>query len=72
MMRLNDITKGLLVCVCLIVLMAISGTVDYHDRMHFCESPHEDTFEGVVHASDSAESAYDLMRIVSDSELIPQ
>lgn len=67
-MNLNDITKGVLVCICMLVLMAIAGTVDYRDRMHFSK----DKDDMVIYVPDTTESAYDLMRIVSESKDIPQ
>lgn len=36
-MKLNDMSKGALFCLFILVLMAIAGTCDYQDAVHFNE-----------------------------------
>lgn len=59
-MKLNDITKGALLCLGMLVLMAIGGTCDYQDATHFQRTEEEKDIE----PADTTESAYDVMRYV--------
>lgn len=59
-------TKGALLCLGILVLMAIAGTCDYQDAVHF-SSP--TSVELVVReVPDTIESAYDVLRRISDKE----
>lgn len=59
-MKLNDITKGVLLCVGLVILIAIAGTFDYQDEIYY---QRDNTPEQVMPV-DTTESAYDVMRYV--------
>lgn len=63
-MKLNDMTKGALLCLGILVLMAIAGTCDYQDAIHF---QHINQEEQVV-SVDTTESAYDVIRYVQTME----
>lgn len=63
-MKLNDMTKGALLCLGILVLMAIAGTCDYQDAIHF---QHIEEEEQVVPV-DTTESAYDVIRYVQTME----
>ena len=63
-MKLNDMTKGALLCLGILVLMAIAGTCDYQDAIHF---QHINQEEQVVPV-DTTESAYDVIRYVQTME----
>lgn len=57
-------TKGALLCLGILVLMAIAGTCDYQDAIHF---QHIEEEEQVVPV-DTTESAYDVIRYVQTME----
>lgn len=59
-MKLNEISKGALMLLGLLVVMAIAGTCDYQDAVHF--ELDEDDFK--MEMSDSTESAYDVIKYV--------
>lgn len=61
---MNDMTKGALLCLGLLVLMAIGGTCDYQDAVHFQRTDEEKNIE----PADTTESAYDVMRYVQAME----
>lgn len=63
-MKLNDMTKGALLCLGIMVLMAIAGTCDYQDAIHFQRIYQEEQVAPV----DTTESAYDVIRYVQDIE----
>lgn len=62
-MKLNDMTKGALLCLGIMVLMAIAGTCDYQDAIHFQRIEEEQ-----VAPVDTTESAYDVIRYVQTME----
>lgn len=65
-MKLNDMTKGALLCLGLLILMAIAGTCDYQDAVHFDLNVE---VEGVEEANpDTLESAYEVMKYVQAME----
>lgn len=59
-MKLNDITKGVLLCLGLVILIAIAGTCDYQDAIYF----QQDNTPEQVMPVDTTQSAYDVMRYV--------
>lgn len=59
-MKLNDMTKGALLCLGMMVVMAIAGTCDYQDDVHFKSIEENDKIE----IKDTVESAYDVVRYV--------
>lgn len=63
-MKLNDMTKGALLCLGILVLMAIAGTCDYQDAIHFQRIEEEEQVVPV----DTTESAYDVIRYVQTME----
>lgn len=63
-MKLNDMTKGALLCIGILVIMAIAGTCDYQDATHFQRTEEEQDIE----PADTTESAYDVMRYVQAME----
>lgn len=63
-MKLNDMTKGALLCLGMMVIMAIAGTCDYQDATHFQRTEEEQDIE----PADTIESAYDVMRYVQAME----
>lgn len=63
-MKMNDITKGALLCLGILVLMAIAGTCDYQDAVHF-KSTEE---EGFYFEPDTTETAYDVIQYVQAQE----
>lgn len=52
-------TKGALLCLGMIVVMAIAGTCDYQDAVHF-----NTIEENKIEIKDTVESAYDVVRYV--------
>lgn len=64
-MKLNDNSKGAFFCLFILVLMAIAGTCDYQDAVHFNEMEN-DTFK--VEEPDTTESAYDVIKYVQTME----
>lgn len=64
-MKLNDITKGALLCLGILVLMAIAGTCDYQDAVHF-KSTEEEGF--YIEKPDTMETAYDVIQYVQAQE----
>lgn len=64
-MKLNDMTKGALLCLGMLVVIAIAGTCDYQDAVHF-NSTEDDGFH--TEKPDTTESAYDVMRYVKSME----
>lgn len=64
-MKLNDMTKGALLCLGILVLMAIAGTCDYQDAVHF-RSTEDEGFH--IETPDTTESAYDVIRYVQTME----
>lgn len=62
-MKLNDMTKGALLCLGILVLIAIAGTCDYQDAIHFQRIDQEQ-----VAPVDTTESAYDVIRYVQAIE----
>ncbi len=60
-MRPNDMTKGALFCLGILVVMAIAGTCDYQDAVYF-RNIEENGFD--IEKKDTVESAYDVMRYV--------
>lgn len=63
-MKLNDITKGVLLCLGLVILIAIAGTCDYQDAIYF----QQDNIPEQVMPVDTTESAYDVIRYVQAIE----
>lgn len=59
-MKLNDMTKGALLCLGMMVVMAIAGTCDYQDAVHIKSIEENDKIE----IKDTVESAYDVVRYV--------
>lgn len=62
-MKLNDMTKGALLCLGMLVIMAIAGTCDYQDAIHFQRIDQEQ-----VAPVGTTESAYDVIRYVQAIE----
>lgn len=60
----HDMTKGALLCLGLMVVMAIGGTCDYQDATHFQRTEEERDTE----PTDTTESAYDVIRYVQAME----
>lgn len=56
-------TKGALLCLGILVLIAIAGTCDYQDAIHFQHIEEEQ-----VVPVDTTESAYDVIRYVQTME----
>ena len=63
-MTLNDITKCVLLCLGLVILIAIAGTCDYQDAIYF----QQDNIPEQVMPVDTTESAYDVIRYVQAIE----
>lgn len=70
-MKLNDKHIGALLCLGLLVIMAIAGTVDYHDAVHFDDS--KKSIEYSRYECDTTETAYDVLRYVEANNVyLPQ